>query len=122
MTEASDEKLKFWAVLVAVMLGVSVAVLLIDMTIKAAILEESNALRRTLLGIQDDRPTEASNNGASHNSNSSSSVLDIFPAGMENGDVATGDKTSSNGTSTRGKRTRTQPRTQGDSGEIPPGA
>lgn len=122
MTEASDDKMKFWAVLVAVMLGVSVAVLLIDMTIKAAILEESNALRRTLLGVQDDGSPKASDNGASHNGNSSGPVLDIFPAGMETGDVATGDKASPNGTSTRGKRTRTQPRTQGDSGEIPPGA
>lgn len=122
MTAESEDKTKFWVVLIAIMLGVSVAVLLIDMTIKAAILEESNALRKLILGVQDDRSAETSNNGASDNANRPGPVLDIFPAGMETGNVPNGDKASPNGRTTRGKRSGNEPRTQGNSREIPPGA
>jgi hypothetical protein len=116
----SNEKIKFWAVLIGIMLGVSVAVLLIDMTIKAAILEESNALRRTLLGVRDDGQTEANPYGTNHNGNSSSPVLDFFSAGMEAGNVANGHKETPIPPA-RKRTTRTKPGTQGDTGEIPSG-
>lgn len=41
----SDESAKFWAVLMVLVVGVAVAITLIDLTIKAAILQESNSLR-----------------------------------------------------------------------------
>lgn len=121
MTNDTGEQIKFWAVLVAVMLGVSVAVLLIDMTIKAAILEESNALRRTLLGMQDDRQTEASSNGTGHDASHPGPVLDKFSARMEAGNVANGSKAVDSKAPTRKTRgTRARPGTESDSGEIPP--
>lgn len=92
----TQDNIKFWTVLTAMILLVSVAVLLIDMTIKAAILEESNALRRTIIGIQDDRPAKADSNGASNNSDSAGSVLDKFPAGMETRNVSNGTKKTTN--------------------------
>jgi hypothetical protein len=122
MASETQDKIKFWVFLVAMMLGVSVAVLLIDMTIKAAILEESNALRRVILGVQDDRSAEANPNGTSHDANSSSVVLGKFPAGMETGNVANGSKAEVPPLPRKRRGTRTEPGTPGDSGEIPPGA
>lgn len=45
-----EGRLKFWTILAGIILGVSVLVMLIDMSIKAAILEESAKLRRVILG------------------------------------------------------------------------
>jgi hypothetical protein len=44
-SKAGNETLKFWAFLTMMLLGVAVAVTLIDLSIKAAILAESNAMK-----------------------------------------------------------------------------
>lgn len=113
------DNIKFWTMLTAMILLVSVAVLLIDMTIKAAILEESNALRRAILGVQDDRAAKTSSNGASYNSDSAGSVLDKFPAGMETGNVPNGTKettspTRDNNTSETPRESRGRKISEGD--------
>lgn len=119
MTDQQNDKTKFWITLVAIMLGVSVAVLLIDMTIKAAILEESNALRRVIIGVRDDGSAEANPVGSANQHSGNSTLLDFVPAGMETGNVANGNKAEAKAQPR--KRKPTQPRTQGDTGEIPEG-
>lgn len=114
----TQDNIKFWTVLTAMILLVSVAVLLIDMTIKAAILEESNALRRTIIGIQDDRPAKTDSNGASNNSDSAGSVLDKFPARMETRNVSNGTKKTTN--PAHGDNTSETPR-EPRGGKIPEG-
>jgi hypothetical protein len=131
-TAGDRDTIKFWTVLAGLILMVSVAVLLIDMSIKAAILAESNALRRAILhmseechdsecpGVHYDRSAKASPNGASHDSTSGSSLLDFVPTGMETGDVANGSKAP-----VRAKRpggTRPKPGTPRNTGDVPPGA
>jgi hypothetical protein len=81
-----DEQTKFWGILIMVAVGVAAAVLLIDLTIKAAILEESNAFKRELLNARR-KPAKADSNGAdNHAPNDSADDSDdvhLFPARME---------------------------------------
>lgn len=114
----SKDNIKFWTFLAGIILAVSVTVLLIDMSIKAAILEESNALRRVLLGVQDDRSAKANSNGASNDANRPGPVLDKFSAGMEAGNVPNGNQAP---VSKANGRKQTQPRTPRNSGEIQEG-
>lgn len=86
-----DEKTKFWVFLIGALLAVSVLVLLLDMGIKSAILEESNALKRTINEVKwngtGPGPDQANSNGASnHGSDDASNDGDnvsLFPARME---------------------------------------
>jgi|ERR1700733_1120010 len=82
-----DDKTKFWAILIMVMVAVAIAVTLVDMTIKAAILEESNALKERLNGVArqgtDQANSNGTNNHASDNGSNDSDDVHLFPARME---------------------------------------
>ena len=83
-----DEQTKFWGILIMVAVAVAAAVLLIDLTIKAAILEESNALKRTINEVKHGSgPAKADSNGAnnhaSDNGSDDSDDVHLFPARME---------------------------------------
>jgi hypothetical protein len=86
-----DDKTKFWVFLIGALLAVSVLVLLLDMGIKSAILEESNALKRTINEVKwngaGPGPDKADSNGASdHGSDDASNDGDnvsVFPPRME---------------------------------------
>jgi uncharacterized membrane protein len=84
---AEDDKTKFWAILIMVMVAVAIAVTLVDMTIKAAILEESNALKERLNGVARSGSNKADSNGASNhaadNGSNDSDDVHLFPARME---------------------------------------
>jgi hypothetical protein len=113
----APENIKFWTVLSVLMLVTAVAVTLIDLSIKAAILEESNALRRTILN---GRGEEGSTNSrASDDSASASVLLDLDTTGMETGNV----RQQSNGKvpANPPRKSRAKPRTQGNPPEIPSG-
>ena len=88
----TKDPVKFWLFLVALMLATAVAVLLLDISIKAAILEESNALRLAIERERNEqfvRRTEVPNaNGASGNGSHPGDVVDINDAGLEKGDAA----------------------------------
>lgn len=114
----SKDNIKFWTVLAGIILAVSVTVLLIDMSIKAAILEESNALRRVLLGVQDDRSAKADSDGANHDSSRPGSILGEFSAGMEAGNVSNGNQETARKAS---NSKRSQARGRSNSGDIPEG-
>jgi hypothetical protein len=81
-----DEQTKFWGILIMVAVGVAAAVLLIDLTIKAAILEESNAFKRELLNARRN-PAKADSNGADNhsvdNGSDDSDDVSLFPARVE---------------------------------------
>jgi len=86
-----DDKTKFWVFLIGALLAVSVLVLLLDMGIKSAILEESNALKRTInevkwngTGPGSDKADSngANNHGGDHPSDDSHDVS-VFPPRME---------------------------------------
>jgi hypothetical protein len=85
-----DDKAKFWAVLIGVMVAVAVAVTLVDMTIKAAILQESNAFKLAMNEVKHapgPRPAQTDSNGAdNHSGNNGSNAPDdvhLFPARVE---------------------------------------
>jgi hypothetical protein len=88
---AEDDKTKFWVFLIGALLAVSVLVLLLDMGIKSAILEESNALKRTMNEVKwngaGPGPDKADSNGASdHGSDDASNDGDnvsVFPTRVE---------------------------------------
>jgi hypothetical protein len=112
-----SENVKFWALLAGVMLSVSVAVMLIDLSIKAAILEESNTLRKVILG---ERETKAGSNGASHDVANRSPVLDNDATGLETANVWPRTNGQTPVVSPR-KSPRPKPGTQGNPPEIPTG-
>ena len=80
--------------------------MLIDMSIKAAILQESNSLRLVIEEQRNrgERKAGTNPNGADNHGSNSSVLLDIDATGMETRDVANGSKTSANK-----PRTRRQP-------------
>ena len=86
-----DERTKFWVFLIGALLAVSVLVLLLDMGIKSAILEESNALKRTINEVKwngtGPGPDKADSNGASNhggdNSGNDSDDVSVFPPRVE---------------------------------------
>jgi hypothetical protein len=88
---AEDDKTKFWVFLIGALLAVSVLVLLLDMGIKSAILEESNALKRTMNEVKwngaGPGPDKADSNGASNHSSDDASNdgdnVSVFPPRME---------------------------------------
>lgn len=106
--QASNKQLEFWGMLIFICTMTAIFVLVIDMTIKGAILEESNALRRV---IEEDyrgqgraKATDGGNSNDSHiNPSLPSDLVDRRTARME--------KTGDNKSGTR----------PADSGPIPPG-
>jgi hypothetical protein len=115
---ADRDNVKFWTVLAATILVVSVMVMLIDMSIKAAILEESNALRLAIEGQRNGRGKEESdNNRANSNGSGTPNVLGEYDPRVEAGNVLPSDTVSANPR----PRRRAKPKASGDSREIPPG-
>lgn len=113
----SKDSIKFWTILAGMFLGCAIAVMLIDISIKAAILDESNRLRQLILqeGAERGKADAGSDDGRdNHNGNIHSlypvGVLDSSNAGMEAENVPTGDKTAP---ATTPRKTRTK-RTSGD--------
>jgi hypothetical protein len=84
-----EDQTKFWGILIMVAVGVAAAVLLIDLTIKAAILEEANAFKRQMNEAKwhGPGPDKADSNGASNhasdNGSNDSDDVSLFPARME---------------------------------------
>lgn len=112
----NEDKIKFWTVLCSIILAVSVLVMLIDMSIKAAILEESGHLRRVILGEREQakQPGDSTGNPEyNFHSGVPSDLLVPTDSGM-------GEASSDNGykapTSARRKTRQVLPRDP----EIPP--
>lgn len=102
-------KVRFWAVLAVMILLVCIAVSMIDLSIKAAIIEESNNLRLFMESIRNGQRTEGTDkSGANTNSTDdpavSGDVLAFNPPGMETRNVH---KRAT-------PRTKTRPDTEGD--------
>src|SRR5579863_8773387 len=81
-----DEQTKFWGILIMVAVAVAAAVLLIDLTIKAAILEESNAFKKEILNARR-KPAETNSDGTDYyrHNNGRDAGDDVvpFPARLE---------------------------------------
>lgn len=116
-------RITFWGVLAVMILIVSIMVLMIDMTIKAGILEEAGKLRAVIKGEQDDRSAKAAGNGNSHNGDNSSSVLGVFPTRMETGNVVAEvqEESPARKPARKPRGTRTERGARVNSGEIPEG-
>lgn len=121
--ELTEKATKFWAVMLMVCLVVSVAIMVVDFSIKQSILEESTRLRLDIeawevrqSGLRTSK-VGATNNPA-NNPTVSRNVLVDNPARMEAGNVPvrTTQKTK---TSTRGRRHESNGTATG--GEIPSG-
>jgi hypothetical protein len=100
----ATDNVKFWTFLTTMILAVAVGVLLIDMSIKAAILQESNQLRLLIEGERNDRGTKRPvPNGSSGNGSGTPDVLGKYATGMEAGNVSENDspKDTQNGRRTR---------------------
>lgn len=84
------ERVKFWVFLCGLMLAVAVMVTLIDISIKASILEQANNFRIDLEGARGQNVSGANTNGtANHvadNGTVPSNVLDLQPTGLGKGD------------------------------------
>jgi hypothetical protein len=113
----TPENVKFWTVLAILILSVSVAVMLIDLSIKAAILEESNSLRRVILNGRGEE--RANGSGGSDDSASDSVLLDFHDSPVETGNVR--QNGSGKVPATPRRKPRSKPRTQGDDPTIPSG-
>jgi hypothetical protein len=126
------ETSKFWTFLFLMMLVVSALVMLIDLGIKASILEESAKLRNAINhmgeechdpdcpGVHYDRASKTNANGAANDGSYSSYLLGKFPAGMETGNVVAGDQREIVTRAARPVR-RAKPRPAADNGEVPTG-
>lgn len=116
MAKAAPDKIKFWAFLAGIMLVVSFTIVIVDISIKTAILEESAALRRVILG---ERERQDSGNVADHlepDLNSTGPGNLLVPANPRMG------KASPNGShkATTNSRRTVRPVPPGNP-EIPPG-
>jgi hypothetical protein len=110
MNASTDSKdtIKFWTFLTVMLLAVAVAVTLIDLTIKAAILAESNRVKLAMdewWEVQngqkaDGRTDERNRANGSIDGNLSGDVLATDNAGLEAGNASNG----------AAKQTRTGPR------------
>lgn len=99
MNASTDSKdtIKFWTFLLMMLLGVAVAVTLIDLTIKASILAESNSLKLAMEEWevrngpkQAGRIDKRDRDNASHNGSFSGDVLATGDAGLEAGSANNG--------------------------------
>lgn len=118
-TTTNNDHIKFWTFLAGMILMVAVAVLLIDMSIKAAILSESNELRLAIEGERNDRAAKATANGSGNNGSGTSPVLGEYAAGMETRNMVDGHKKTVQPRAPRGQKPK--PRTPLDNREIPEG-
>lgn len=83
-------KIKFWSVLAIGMLATCIVVLLIDMSIKASILEQSSDLRRVIENERSERFSrqfQRMDNETDNNGHRSSDVVDIIATRLETGDA-----------------------------------
>jgi hypothetical protein len=81
-----NEQTKFWGILIMVAVAVAAAVLLIDLTIKAAILDESNALKKEIMYARRESGKTDSNGTDHHGDNVAGDDGDnvsLFPTRME---------------------------------------
>jgi hypothetical protein len=86
-----NDKTKFWAFLIGLMVAVAVAVTLVDLTIKAAILQESNAFKLSMNevkhGTAGSRANETNSDGTDYyrHNNGRDAGDDVvpFPSRME---------------------------------------
>lgn len=111
--QLTKRQLEFWAFVIVLCLSVSIAVLLIDFGIKAAILEESVRLRVKIDQWEvanGQRPASTNDSGIDNDSSVdddlSFDVLVVDSSRMEKGHASNGSKETSN--STRSRR-RTEP-------------
>lgn len=116
----SNSAIKFWTLLTMMCLGASALILMIDLGIKASILEESGRLR---LAIADERmqrdgrnPAEANDNRASSNGSGPDHVLDTDAAGMETRIVRKSDSRDAPNSSAK-RRANAKPAS--GTGEVP---
>lgn len=120
--DLSKQQAEYWAFIIGLMIAVAIAILLIDFSIKAAILEESTRLRLIIEGERSgQKPGTADASGATNdapdNSPLSSDVLVVDPTGMETGNGHKGDQKPSEDASNR----RPQPRRPNRNRAIPGG-
>lgn len=120
--DLNKRQLEFWAFIIIMALGASIAVLLIDFSIKTAILEESNKLRLVIEGWQggQHRQTTDANGVVPDPDNDApipGDVLVVNSPGMETGSGANGSKASDKSASNR----RAQSRRPSSPGTIPGG-
>ena len=109
----SKDSIKFWTFLTIMLLGVAIAVTLIDLTIKAAILSESTAMKLAMEEWEVRNGQEISGrNSAGNHSNSSDNgnlpigLLDTGNAGVEEGSDALGNSLPSNARTGNGRKPR----------------
>ena len=113
-----SENVKFWTFLTTMILAVAALVLIIDMSIKAAILQESNDLRlliegeRNVRGSKETAPQRTSGNGSG-----TPHVLGEYATGMETRNVSQGDSKPAKAPRPR----RTKPYPADGIGEVPSG-
>lgn len=117
----SNENLKFWTILAWAALATAIMITLIDLTIKTAILEDSNALKKTIWEERRGKGTEVATDSGNttdpiHNGVVPGDLLDTDNARMEAGNVSNGTK----GTDTGSKTRTAKPRNRARSAEIPP--
>jgi hypothetical protein len=120
----SKDNVKFWTVLIGVMLCVAIAVTVVDLTIKAAILDESNKLRMVIENWDVKHGQRAAESDgertardAGFNGAVSPDVLAVSTTGLETGHVPA----SGNGMVARPARRkpRSKPGTPADNPEVP---
>jgi hypothetical protein len=109
--ELSKKQAEFWAALIVLCIVTALVVMLVDFGIKAAILEESNALRlvieRERSGQSADTAAQnGANNNASNNGPIPANVLDNEPTGMEAGSASNGSATEPSTTQKRRTQSR----------------
>lgn len=115
--EPTKKQIQFWLAMLFLCLMVAVAITLVDFGIKAAILEESNRLRRLIEGEEIGRIKESNAKGDTTNPVYDpplpSSLLVDKPTRMETTDDANGDKKQGPNTRQRVSKPRGQasPRT-----------
>jgi hypothetical protein len=112
--EMTNKSTKFWTMMLLMVLGMSVLVLMIDFSIKGAILEESLKLRREIQGWKATNGTKPEGRadfpGPSHRPDDSpilGDVLAVKPTGMEAGSPPNGTTGSAASTSQRRANGRT---------------
>lgn len=112
--DESKSSLKFWTVLTVFILAVAIVVTLIDLTIKTAILEESNRLQRFIWdaeGHLNGQGQEGSNSGGIAvdlpiSGYFPGDILDSNPARMEAGNVSNRTPQKNNRTPGTARKTR----------------
>lgn len=119
--EMTKKQTEFWAFIIMLCLAVSIAVLLIDFGIKAAILEESTRLRLIIeenSGRKSEKPASSgTDNDADIDSSMSPDLLVEHTPSVETGNVSNGTAKKASNTSAGG----TQPRRPDHPRTIPRG-